>query len=187
MDTTEKYLSCKETAALVRQQLKACFPGQKFSVRSDTYSGGASVRVSWVDGPTEKEVDAAVRRYERSWFDGMVDMKHYHEPTLVSLPGEELPVLVRFGADYVTTSRELSPGYAAQLHEAAAELVKRQFGRETYDRDERVPEFHTEFGYVHAGGTGHHLAWFLSLHVRPGQSLAQAEAEHAAAETARWA
>lgn len=183
MDT--KYLSCKETAALVRQQLAACFPGQKFSVRSDTYSGGASVRVRWTDGPTEKDVDRAVARYENSWFDGMQDLRHYHDETLVTLPGQQLPVPVVFGANYVTTSRDLSPGYAAQLHEAAAELVKRQFGRETYDRDERVPEFHTEFGYFQAGGNGHHLAGFLSYYVRPGQSLAQAEAAHEAAEAAR--
>lgn len=35
-----RYLSCAETAKLVRQALKEAFPGVKFGVRSSTYSGG---------------------------------------------------------------------------------------------------------------------------------------------------
>ena len=53
----KKYLSCAETAKYVRIALKNYFPGVKFSVRSNIYSGGASIDVSWVFGPTTKEVD----------------------------------------------------------------------------------------------------------------------------------
>ena len=45
-----KYLSCAETAKLVRTALKKNFPGVKFSVRSSVYSGGASIDVSWMLG-----------------------------------------------------------------------------------------------------------------------------------------
>ena len=38
-----EYLTCAETAKLVRSALKAAFPGVKFSVCSSTYSGGASI------------------------------------------------------------------------------------------------------------------------------------------------
>ncbi|WP_338423309.1 LPD29 domain-containing protein, partial [Xylella fastidiosa] len=46
-----KYLTCAETAKLVRKALKESFPDIKFSVKSSNYSGGASIRVSWIDGP----------------------------------------------------------------------------------------------------------------------------------------
>ena len=67
----KKYLSCAETAKLVRTALKKNFPGVTFSVRSDVYSGGASIDVSWVLGPTTKEVDAIAGQYESADFDGV--------------------------------------------------------------------------------------------------------------------
>lgn len=70
-----KYLSAADTAKVVRKILKAQFPGTKFSVRSETYSMGSSVRVSWTDGPTEKQVDSAVGVLSGSGFDGMIDLK----------------------------------------------------------------------------------------------------------------
>ena len=70
-----EYLSCAATAKLVRAALKKAFPGVKFSVRSSTYSGGASMRVGWVDGPKTKEVEAVTSAYCGGGFDGMIDMK----------------------------------------------------------------------------------------------------------------
>ena len=89
--TVEKdYLSCAETAKLVRVALKEKFPGVKFSVRSSTYSGGASIRVGWVDGPTAKDVESVTRRYTggivtargQPDFDGMIDLKTYNDSWL---------------------------------------------------------------------------------------------------------
>jgi hypothetical protein len=68
------YLSVAETARLIRAALKSAFPGVKFSVRSEKYSGGCSVDVSWIDGPTVKEVDAVAGMFEGKRFDGMIDM-----------------------------------------------------------------------------------------------------------------
>ena len=46
-----EYVSTTDTAKLVRAALKKAFastyPGVKFSVRSDRYADGASVRVTW--------------------------------------------------------------------------------------------------------------------------------------------
>lgn len=72
---TEWY-SCAETAAVIRTVLKGKFPGVKFSVRSKTYSGGASIDISWTDGPTTKEVDAATSHLESKGFDGSIDMAY---------------------------------------------------------------------------------------------------------------
>ncbi len=41
------YWTVAETAKLIRKALKETFPGQKFSVTTDTYSMGASINVSW--------------------------------------------------------------------------------------------------------------------------------------------
>ena len=76
MNATREYLSCAETAKLVRQALKRAFPDAKFSVRSDTYSGGASIDVRWTDGPRAKAVEPIAKQYQGGGFDGMIDMAY---------------------------------------------------------------------------------------------------------------
>jgi len=78
-----RYLSAAETAKHLRADLKRRFPGTRFSVRTDTYSGGASIRVKWVDGPGQKTVEAVANSYRGSDFDGMIDMKSGREHWLL--------------------------------------------------------------------------------------------------------
>ena len=90
----DRYLSCAETAKLLRADLAKNFPGVKFSVKSSTYSGGASIRVSYhgYNGaglayreepvynpgmPTQEAVAAIAHKYAGAGFDGMVDMQYY--------------------------------------------------------------------------------------------------------------
>jgi len=73
-----EYLSCAETAALVRTALKRAFPGVRFGIRSKTYSGGASITVRWTDGPRRAAVEAIAERYAGGSFDGMTDSMSYH-------------------------------------------------------------------------------------------------------------
>lgn len=73
---TDNYLSCAETAKLIRQALKAKFPGQKFSVRSSVYSGGASIDIAYTGGPTSEAVEAVTDAFAGGGFDGMIDMKY---------------------------------------------------------------------------------------------------------------
>ena len=147
-----KYLSCAETAKLVRTALKKNFPGVKFSVRSSVYSGGASIDVSWILGPTTKEADAVAGQYESADFDGSIDMEtrydHWllpdgsaiikHGPgtegsmgyiTAVENPMPAGAVPVSFGAHYVQCQRR----YAAQwqdettlVNQVAADICKLQ-------------------------------------------------------------
>ena len=70
-----RHLTCAETAKLVRAALKKNFPGVKFSVRSDVYSMGASIDVTWVLGPTSKEVEHIAKQYESADFDGSIDLE----------------------------------------------------------------------------------------------------------------
>lgn len=144
---TTRYLSCAETAKLVRQALKKAFPGVKFSVRSNTYAGGASIYVTWTDGPSEADVRPVTDDYHGKGFDGGIDMAysrtHYLRAdgtTLVEFdPGttasggqhygddnralagampEDVEV-VQFGADGISLRRELSDK-AGALAEAEA-------------------------------------------------------------------
>ena len=128
----KEYLSCADTAKLVRQTLKRAFPGQKFGVRSSTYSMGASISVHYTGGPASADVEALVCCYESSHFDGSIDMAFSHSswlepdggaciahsPGSVGSMGLFQPVyndrpsltsrLVSFGADSIHVSREPS-------------------------------------------------------------------------------
>lgn len=133
------YLSCADTAKLVRAALKKTFPGVAFSVKSKTYSGGASINVSWTDGPTDKMVSAITGQYQGGGFDGSIDMgysvSHWLRPdgstfvasnpgtvgSMGSVPAERqwMPEpdckLVHFGATFVFTRRDMSPAFAERV------------------------------------------------------------------------
>lgn len=98
---SKKYLSVAETAQLARQALKESFPSIKFSVRSKSYSGGASISIGWTDGPTSKQVDAIAQQFAGATFDGMTDSMSYHAS---QLDGQA----VHFGANFVFCNRENS-------------------------------------------------------------------------------
>ena len=129
----KEYISCADTAKLIRVALKKAFPGIKFSVVSDVYSGGASIDIGWVLGPTTSEVDKVGKQYSSADFDGSIDMEVYSSHWL--LPdgtvrlrrsegsqgsGGYLPAVaettmpegakpVSFGAHYVFTQRRYAP------------------------------------------------------------------------------
>lgn len=105
---TRKYLSCAETAKLVRAAPKENFPTTKFHVRSSVYSGGVSIHIDYIDGPPPPRVEAIVKRFEGASFDGMIDLKSYHTSIW---QGEE----VHFGADYIFVEHEYTPDRKALI------------------------------------------------------------------------
>lgn len=122
MNTTKtKHIDAAEVAKMLRRHLKAEFPGTKFSVRTSKYSGGASVRVNWTDGPTDDDVSAVTELYEGADFDGMIDLKT-HRLALAVEDGE--PVEVRYGADFIFTERRTSDEFVA----AAADFLRLNSG-----------------------------------------------------------
>lgn len=139
-----RYIGAAETAKLIRKRLKKLFPETRFSVVTDTYAGGASIRIKWQDGPTGKAVDQAVAPYSGRRFDGMIDMAYGVSSWLLSTgeaflgksPGSEGQrgvhegydfnppkgaELVHFGASYIFTDRCLS---AAELGKLANRVAK---------------------------------------------------------------
>ena len=95
------YLSCADTAKLVRAALKETFPGVKFSVKSSVYAGGASINVSYIDGPCGGQVEAVAKAFQGAYFDGMTDYKGSNYNTL---DGQA----VRFGADFIFVKRNFT-------------------------------------------------------------------------------
>ena len=119
--TEATYLSCSDTAKLVRKALKREFPGVKFSVRSSVYSGGASINVKWIDGPLQAQVKSVVSAYAGGDFDGMIDLK-YSVETWLCPDGSAVPAY----SGGTEGSRGSDPGYAYAPPSPDAQLV--QFG-----------------------------------------------------------
>lgn len=97
------YNSATAAAAGLRAELKAAFPGIKFSVRTSYFSGGNSIDISWNFGPTVDAVRAISHKYQYGRFDGMTDSS-WTEDTVVSLPSGEVKTLG--GAKFVHEDRD---------------------------------------------------------------------------------
>ncbi|QBI19330.1 hypothetical protein ER308_07085 [Egibacter rhizosphaerae] len=124
--THRRYLAPTETAKLLRKHLRATFPSAKFSVRTSKYAGGASLRVSWTDGPTDDEVRAATSLYEGADFDGMTDCKHYRDSILAHQDGTV--EAVHHGADFIFTHRQLSPEFVRAAKDFIAHQGRQVIG-----------------------------------------------------------
>ena len=114
---TSKYFSAAETAKLVRQSLKEAFAGVSFSVTSKTYSGGASVRVGWTDGPNDDQVKAVVGKFTGSYFDSSLD---YQGSVFHMVDGQR----ATFAVDHLFTSRDSD----ASVQRAIDRLARRFAG-----------------------------------------------------------
>ena len=120
-------LSCADTAKIMRAELKAAFPGVKFSVRSSLFSMGSSIDVKWTDGPTQKAVDVIVNGFAACSFDGRDDSTHYNGPMVIG--GRRMDS----GAKYVGTERR----YSLAFFSAVAAHVASTYG-------DAVPEIKLE-------------------------------------------
>lgn len=160
-----KCFTCAETAKLIRQALKESFQDVKFSVKSKTYSGGASISVSWTDGPNNAQVEAVAGHFEASYFDGSID---YKGPIYHMLDGQQ----VRFGADFIHFNRN----YSDAAIERAIERMHRKYAgnfADSVDAKSTVEEYRRGYLYnkaipgLHAG-FGHSqqavINGFLHMH-----------------------
>jgi hypothetical protein len=148
-----RYIDTKDAAVMVRKALKSAFPLVKFSVRISRYSGGSSISASWVDGPTEKQVEAVTSPYGGRGFDGMTDSSTYHDSVLmpdgtVTHDHADLPdgaVRVHFSNWSPSLHREYSQNFQAIARATVEAIVGNTatadpYGRlpysAHYDRDE---------------------------------------------------
>lgn len=110
-------LDPKQTAAVIRALLRETFPKVKFSVITNRGSMVSSVRISWVDGPTARYVDALVEKFRAGSFNGMTDSYDYDRGAVIELPGGTY----RPGTRYVTTARKTTITLAKR---GAAQIAK---------------------------------------------------------------
>lgn len=93
------YVSCKDSAKLIREALKKAFPTVKFSVRISHYG---AVDIHWTDGATQRQVEAVTNYYKGSTFDGSIDLA---SNTFRIEDGKR----VNYGSDYISCVRYHSP------------------------------------------------------------------------------
>lgn len=74
-----------QCAAAIRKELKVNFPTQKFTVQSENYTGGDSVRIRWIDGVKQEAVEDIVDKYQYGHFNGMEDI-YEHSNCIEGLP-----------------------------------------------------------------------------------------------------
>ncbi|MDQ0376582.1 LPD29 domain-containing protein [Amycolatopsis thermophila] len=149
METTAapaRYIDSAEAAKLIRKHLKATFPGVKFSVRTSRYSGGASVDITWTDGPTEDQVQQITGAFAGERFDGRTDCAY--NASSWYCPEHGARVAETYGAD----SRDRNGVHDSRCC-ANAELV--QFLSDYINRQRRIsPEFREELRALVARKSG---------------------------------
>lgn len=117
---TSTSIPTKDVAALLRKELRATFPGVKFSVRCSTGTASAWINVTYDDGPTRRQVDDVTGRFEGRSFNGQTDSYDDNGTTLVAGTGDELPTEVRYCCDGIITTRN----YTATGHLAAQRVIR---------------------------------------------------------------
>lgn len=126
-----RYITVTETAKLIRQDLKKNFPNIKFSVRSKSYSMGASIDISYTGNVKQETVMSVTNKYRGSGFDVMQDLKY-------SVTGELNGESVHFGSDYVFVSRHFSKSEVEKF----AEFIANHYNFEdAITGDYKLPEY----------------------------------------------
>ena len=119
LDTRSAKSSHALGAANLKAELTRTFPGVKFSVKSESYSGGDAIRVQWEFGPTTKAVGAISAKYQQGSFDGMTDCYDYnHDNVWPDVFG---------GAKYVTESRRFPETFYERVGRALCVLQKVEY------------------------------------------------------------
>ena len=110
----------------IRKVLKIAFPGIKFSVKSSTYSGGDSVRISWENGPTMKQVEQYTKDFQYGNFNSMEDI-YENTNTNKNIPQVK----------YLFLDREMSKNLADFLRK---EIIKKHdFSRiDEYEKEREI-------------------------------------------------
>lgn len=108
-----EFISATNVAKMIRKGLKESFPGVKFSVVTDKYAGGASIRLQWENGPSPAMVEKLVKVYQSDGGGNMDDSRKHNEQFL---DGE--PIIL--GSDFVFCTRDLSEDIVQEQMAAAA-------------------------------------------------------------------
>lgn len=124
----DERIDVKEVAKLVRAAVRDAFPGFKFSVKMDRFSGGTSIHVGYSEAFEEdrervKKLRDLIEGYENNRFDGMTDSGSYINNWL-SPTGRMLPA---YCAAFGTNPAEDNPNPGGwKLVQSGAKFVSCQ-------------------------------------------------------------
>ncbi|AMJ64023.1 LPD29 domain-containing protein [Hymenobacter sp. PAMC 26628] len=114
-DVTCRSYTVAGTAQLIREALKVAFPEVKFSVTSDSFANGTSVRIAYTDGPTRKQVEQVYAAFESGQYNSQEEIYEYRrEPMTIDNSGQLFRM--SYGAKYISESRSYSPAYGFFLN-----------------------------------------------------------------------
>jgi hypothetical protein len=119
-------MAVKDDAKEIRQTLKKQFPLTKFSVRSKPYSMGSSINVSWLDGPTKKEIEAIAQIKKQVSYDSCGEIlsggnqfvfcdRDYSEPVYRSAVNKMRPWAKWYDIDFGAIEYQISDDGSCQL------------------------------------------------------------------------
>jgi hypothetical protein len=108
----------KNAASLIKQYVKTKYPRIECSSKSDTYSGGDSVRIylstedgNPVDSSIEKDINSFGNLFQEGNFNGMIDMYEYSDTKLTTDNGTP----VEGGSKYVFVENRPKFGTVADV------------------------------------------------------------------------
>ncbi|WP_223654109.1 LPD29 domain-containing protein [Hymenobacter psoromatis] len=152
-DRQEGEVTCRSytvtgTAQLIREALKAAFPGVKFSVTSDSFANGTSVSIAYTDGPSRRQVEQVYAPLESGQYNSQEEIYEYsREATTIDSTGKLFRM--SYGAKYISESRSYSPAYGFFLNSlnlCQAPTLAEQFAAfESWHRAQRY-EMQTSWG-----------------------------------------
>ena len=159
-----EYIQPTEVAKRIRASLRHVWPETRFSVRTSQYAGGASVDVSYTDGPAQSFVESLLKSFTGARVSREGDGMDRHETTLADGSA------VHYGIQHVFVRRAVSPEVRERVSASlAARLgVANIESGSWYD----VPaDYATEIGFTDPDGTGfllvNHLAEREARSLRP--------------------
>jgi hypothetical protein len=135
----------------LRRELKKRWPAIKFSVRRHRGTAYGWAGVSYTDGPSQANVEAACYSFQSSQFDGMDDS--YHRT------GHELPEGC-YGLQGVIVDREYSDQFTARI---AAEAIKKHPELAPFLTPENIARNEPDWPRRAGGGYAHPYAIIRTL------------------------
>ena len=123
----------------IRTELKRNFPGVKFSVRFDSFSGGDEFSICWEDGPTKEQVDLVVSKYQNHHSDFTGDYWDYDPSEFNNLFG---------GVSYVSIDRTITEKAIEAMRKKYPDLTEEN--KTTYHFEEERAGFYARENASHS-------------------------------------
>jgi hypothetical protein len=135
----------------IRLELKKTFPKIKFSVRSESYSGGNSIDIGYFDGPTAKRIENITDKYSGGSFNGMEDIYEYAHSIWTDVFGDSKYIFVNRHIAYTTAKiifDKLIPEIQGNLTDKTAPILTENNGYFYIDRA-NDPDIFDQWNYNH--------------------------------------